>query len=647
MTGISTSLTLKDRFTNTLNKGAASVDRMLKGMRAVDTTTKRLNPSKPFSPLPGILRRNTSAMQDFNREQAEAAKGAEKVKSAWSGVGGLIRTALAAVGVGKIIGLSDSLTSTTARLNLMNDGSQSTDELSSKIMASAQRSRADYLSTANAIASMGTNAGAAFKSNDELIAFMEQVNKQFVIGGATAEGQAAAMTQLTQAMAAGALRGEELNSILENAPGIARAIESYMGVAEGSIKKYAEEGLISAKVVKNALFKAAEETNGKFESMPKTYAQVWTQIKNSGLSAFNAVLARVNQFLNSDVGTAMVNGIIQGFNMLAAGANWLMDAVTNVYNAISSGWKDIQPILEFAAPIALGVIIGAMVAWAISATQAAIATITAMSPIILIALAIGAAIGLVIALAMDMGATFGDVCGFIGGVLGGLYALGYNLVADAWNLIATFAEFFGNVFNNPVAAIGRLFYGLLDVILGVVETAANAIDALLGTDMSGAINGFRDSMNEWVDGIYGEQKVKIDRMDKLDYGQTIADWEKGGKAFGDGVSTSLDSLAGAFSSDSLLDGFGTDDLATTLDGANLGSVGEVGKIKNDVNIADEDIKLMKDVAEMRYVQNFVTLEPSISMAATVNKDADFDAFYNEFDRRVASELEAAAEDVYF
>ena len=216
-------------------------------------------------------------------------------------VKGIVATLAAGAGAKALLGLSDKLTSTTARLNFIVDDGGTVDELEQKIMASAQRSRAAYLDTASAIASMGANAGSAFESNDELIAFMEQVNKQFVIGGATAEGQSAAMLQLTQAMAAGALRGEELNSILENAPGIARAIESYMGIAEGSIKSYAEQGAITAEVVKNALLSAAEDTydemgnliegtNSKFESMPKTWAQIWIGMQNTALAAFNPIL---------------------------------------------------------------------------------------------------------------------------------------------------------------------------------------------------------------------------------------------------------------------------------------------------------------------------------------------------------------------
>lgn len=171
---------------------------------------------------------------------------------------------MAAFGAKKIIDITDEMTSAKARLKLMNDGKQSDEELQAKIMASAQRSRAGYLDTASAIAKLGLNAKNAFANNDETIAFMEQVNKLFVIGGASAQEQSNAMLQLTQAMASGALRGEELNSILDAGPGIARAIEKYMGIAEGSIKSVAEEGLVTADVVKNALFSAAEDTNAKF-----------------------------------------------------------------------------------------------------------------------------------------------------------------------------------------------------------------------------------------------------------------------------------------------------------------------------------------------------------------------------------------------
>ena len=197
-----------------------------------------------------------------------------------------------------VVGLSDTLAQTTARLDLMNDGMQTTAELQKDIYDSANRARSVYLDTADAISKMALNAGAAFNGNQEVISFMEQINKQFVIAGASAEDQKNAVRQLTQAMAAGTLRGEELNSILDSAPGIARAIESYMGIAEGSIKEYAEEGKITSDIVKNAMFAAAEETNEKFESMPLTWTQVWTQFQNTVIQAFEPVLDAINWVAN-------------------------------------------------------------------------------------------------------------------------------------------------------------------------------------------------------------------------------------------------------------------------------------------------------------------------------------------------------------
>lgn len=643
MSSISTSLSLKDRFTSTLNKGVNSVDRMLKKMNSIDKMSDGVDMSRPFKSVPAKVDSGTKRVENFTKKTKEAVNAANQVKSSWGGVGSVIKTAIAAFGAKKIIDITDDMTSAKARLKLMNDGNQSDADLQAKIMESAQRSRAGYLDTASAIAKLGLNARSAFARNDETIAFMEQVNKLFVIGGASAQEQSNAMTQLTQAMAAGALRGEELNSILDAGPGIARAIEKYMGISEGSIKSVAEQGLVTADVVKNALFSAAKDTNEMFESMPKTYGQVWTQIKNKAISAFDGIMTRINGFLNSDTGTAIVNGILNGINIVASGVSWLMDRIESMGNTIKNNWSKIQPIIEVAAPISIGIILALFAAWTVSAASAAIATLAAVWPLLLI----GAAIGLSISLAMKMGATFGDVCEFIGAILGGLYALGYNLIADAWNLIAVFIEFFGNVFNDPIGSIIRLFYDLLDVVLGVVETIANALDAVFGSNMAAAVNGFRDDMKSWVDDSLGEKAFTVERMDKLDYGNTVNSWAAGGKAFGNSVEDAMKSFDGALSS--ISDPFGgidSFDMAESMSGANLGKVDEVGKINSDVNIADEDIKLLKDVAEMRYVQNFVTLQPSIAMSASVTKDADFDTFYNQFGERITEEAYATAEGYY-
>lgn len=229
--------------------------------------------------------------------------------------------------------LTDKLANTNARVGVTVDDGGSVEELERKIMASAQRSRAAYFDTASAVASMGANAKAAFSSNDELISFIEQVNKQFVIGGADAQGQAAAMLQLKQAMGMGVLRGEELNSVLENAPGIARIIEQYMGIAEGSIKSYAEKGAVTAEVVKDALLGAADETNAAFESMPMTWGQIWTSMQNKALSIFSPILQRINDIANTDKFSAVTDGLLDGLAAAAKAGTVTLDVLLSIASA--------------------------------------------------------------------------------------------------------------------------------------------------------------------------------------------------------------------------------------------------------------------------------------------------------------------------
>lgn len=268
-------------------------------------------------------------------------------------------------GIETIVNLSDSMASTTARLDLMNDGLQSTEQLQKKIFQSAQNSRSAYLETAAAISKMGLNAGNAFTSNDELIAFMEQVNKNFVIGGASAEEQKNAMLQLTQAMGAGALRGEELNSILEQGPLIARNIEKYMGWASGSIKSYAADGMVTAEVVKNAMLAMAEETNNKFDGMNRTWAQVMTNIQNRALMASQGLLSMIN-LIAQHWGSIEPVAIAAGVGILFfSTATWVAcGGVGTLTGAIGVLWSTLikNPFILLASLI-LGVVVYAIYQW--------------------------------------------------------------------------------------------------------------------------------------------------------------------------------------------------------------------------------------------------------------------------------------------
>lgn len=619
-------------------------------------------------------------------------------------IGKLAAAAGAAFGVKQLFNLSDQMTSNTARLSLIVDDGGSVDALEAKIMASAQRSRAAYLDTANAIASMGANAGAAFSGNDELIAFMEQVNKQFVIGGASAQGQSAAMLQLTQAMAAGALRGEELNSILENAPGIARAIESYMGIAEGSIKQYAQEGAITAEVVKNALFAAADETNAKFESMPMTWGQIWTSMQNRALTALDPVLTKLNGIANSEQFSTVADSALQAFSVLASVATVALDAVFGLGAAIVDNWSWIEPIvwgvvtvmgiyqgIVLALAIAEGIKTAATTAAAFSenAHAAALAMSTGATfsatvaqyglnaalyacPITWIVIAVIALIAVfyaAVAAVNHFAGTSLSATGIICGAFAVAGAFIINLIlgvvnffiacgVETYNLIATFANFFANVFNDPVGAIINLFAGMFDFILGIVQSAASLIDTVLGTDMSGAVAGFRNTVATKVEEIVGEQVEVMQKLDASDYQiQRIeyGDAWAAGNSFGKGIE---DTVGGLF------DGFGTDPSTLGADpgGGSVGyipydelskGVGDIsdntGSMAKSLEVSGEELEYLRDIAERDAINRFTTAEVKIDMTGMTNKidgGADLDGVIRELTDGFTEALLTAAEGVH-
>lgn len=601
----------------------------------------------------------------------------------------LVATLAAGAGIKAILGMSDKMTSTSARLSFLVDDGGSVDALEQKIMASAQRSRAAYLDTASAIASMGANAGSAFSDNDELIAFMEQVNKQFVIGGATAEGQSAAMLQLTQAMAAGALRGEELNSILENAPGIARAIESYMGVAEGSIKQYAEQGLITSEVVKNALFSVADETNAKFESMPMTWAQVWTTMQNKALSIFDPILARINQVANSERFSTVTDGIISGLTGIAAVAGVVLDLLISGGALVVDNWSWISPIvwglvaaflayntvalitngINGAMALAEGVKAAAL-AMSTGATFAATAAQYGLNAALL-ACPITWIVVLVIALVAAFYAAVAAINHFAGtslsatGLIMGAFAVAgaflINLVlgvvnfviglgAELYNLIATFANFFANVFNDPVGAIINLFAGMFDFILGIVESAASLIDTVLGTDMSSAVAGFRNTVATKVEEIVGDQVEVMEKLDasdyqiqRIEYGDAWAAGNDLGKGIEDAVGGLFDFDLGT--GEDYGAGFTMDDIANNaaLTAENTGATADA------LTASNEELAYLRDIAEREAINRFTTAEVRIDMTGMTNRiegSADLDGVISELTNGFTEALVTAAEGVH-
>lgn len=651
-----------------------------------------------FDSIEQNIREAGNQQDRFNRRIRDGTTAADGL---WSKLKGIAATVGGLAAAKKIIGISDDLASTRARLNLIVDDGGSVSELKKKIMASAQRSRSAYFDTASAIASLGSNAGAAFANTDEIIAFMEQINKQFVIGGASAQGQAAAMLQLTQAMAAGALRGEELNSILENAPGIARAIESYMGIAEGSIKSYAEQGLITAEVVKNAMFAAADETNAKFESMPKTWAQIWTSMQNKALSIFNPILTKINQIANSEQFTKVTDGIINGLAGVASVATVILDLLINVASVVVDNWSWLSPIIlgvaaalgvyygrlllvrgaELASAAVSGAVAvakGIMAAATMLVTGATWAQVTAQyglnaamyaCPLVWIIILIIALVALFYAAVAAVNhfagtsvSATGLICGafmaalaFIGNIFVALWNLVVDVFVMIYNLVATVANFIGNVFNDPVAAVARLFFDLADTVLSVLQALASAIDTIFGSNLAGSVQGWRDSLGGWVDSTFGKgeevmEKLNADdlKLGRFEYGAAF----DMGYEFGQGVEDTVGGLFDFSAMDSLgadaLDAYG---LGNTLDGiyGNTGdTAGNTAAMSDALDIAEEDLAYMRDIAEREAINRFTTAEIRVEQQNTnyISQDTDLDGIMDAWANDFATKLDVSEEGVH-
>lgn len=320
-----------------------------------DCTHKAIDTASIQTAREELANANATIMQieeSVKKANNESNKMPEKFKNATTSAEGLLNKvkniALAIggiTGIKKVLDLSDEMASTTARLNLIVDDGGSIQELENKIFSSAMRSRASYQDTADMISKLGSQAKGAFKNNDELIAFTEQLNKNFVLAGTNQQGIASAQLQLTQALASGVLRGEELNAVYENATPIIQKIADYLDVDIGKIRGMASEGKLSAEVVKNALLASAEETNKAFEKMPMTWAQIWTKMKNIAIKAFQPILNKINQLVNNPQTQKVINGIISAISVLVGVINPLLDIIINIGSFIIDNWSWIAPII--------------------------------------------------------------------------------------------------------------------------------------------------------------------------------------------------------------------------------------------------------------------------------------------------------------
>lgn len=475
-------------------------------------------------------------------------------------------------GLKKAVDLSDSLVSMRARLDRMNDGLQTTQELETMIYQSAQRSRGSFTDTMGLVSQLGTMAGDAFSSSKEIVQFAEQLNKQLALSGASGSSAQAAILQLEQGLASGVLRGDELNSVMKQAPALAKSIADYMQVSVGALREMGSQGQITADIVKNALFEAAEDTNAEFEKTPMTWAQVWTVASNTAVRALDPLLTAINWVANNiqTIGPIVVS-LGTAFGVMLIAANW-----TN--------------ILTFATEKA-------------AAAQAFLNAVMSANPAALAAvgvLVLVAAFYAGIAAVNHFAGTSISATGIITGAFTtmGAFILNGTLV-PLHNGFAAFVNFLGNAFNDPITAIDVLFYDMSITILKYVQNVAQGLEGLINM-----IPGVEVNMTSGIDKLIGKLEYGRNWTIKQNgYKEYIKPWENFdlGKAYNAGhdwgANLNLSTIMGGGSSSlEIPQAANINDLLKNIDK-------NTGKIAKTVDLSDEQIKMLVDVAERKYVNN--------------------------------------------
>jgi tape measure domain-containing protein len=653
--------------------------------------------SQTVSGTERYIRDNVDEQGRFNQKINEGTANADNLMNT---IKSAVATYATVQTAGVVFDLSDTLTSTTARLSMMNDGVQTTSELINMVYAAAQDARGSFDQMADVVARFGNNARDAFGSSEEVVAFADLIQKQMTIAGASTQEAANAELQLSQALGSGVLRGDELNSIFEQAPNLIQNIADYLDVPIGQIREMAADGKLSANVVKAAIFSAADDINSKFESMPQTFAQIWTSSQNTALMSFQPVLNRLNEIANSDAFQQFVNNAIGGLSAVASVSLEILNFLVNVAYVVANNWSWISPIIGgvtaalmayYGSRLAVNAVdmIGNGIHLATAAVMmihaAATGTLTAATaaeiaaqnglngallacPITWIVMGVIALIAVLLAvtnaIAQVTGVTQSGV-GIITGVIavGGAFILNtiislinsvITLGVSFWNMLANFAAAFGLIFNDPIAAIEVMFLSLFNFIVSIVSSAAGILDTIFGSDLQSAVQGFQDKIqaqiNTTVENAGSDKPKTLDpsdyTMDRISYGDAFSM----GADFGDGVVGGIsDFFNKTFNMDSIAPSVDLSDYTAGIGDGVKDIAGNTGAIKNSLDITDEDLKYLRDIAEQEVINRFTTAEVKIDMSGmnnNISNGMDLDGVVSVMAEGVAEAIDTAAEGVH-
>lgn len=645
------------------------------------------------------IRDNVDEQGRFNQEISAGTQQANELTNT-------IKRAVAAYvsiqSVGKALNISDELVQTTSRLNMMSDGVQTTAELVNMVYAAAQDARGSFSQMADVVARFGNNAKDAFSSSEEVVAFADLIQKQMTIAGASTQEAANAELQLSQALGSGVLRGDELNSIFEQAPNLIQNIADYLDVPIGKIREMAADGELSADVVKAAIFSAADDINSKFNEMPMTWGQMWQSMQNTALIAFQPVLQRLNDLANSEAFQTFIQGAIEAMATLANILLNVFEVAASVGAFIGDNWSIIAPII-YGVIAALGAYLAIMgivnaitaISAAIDATKAAADALAAgqtflwtvqqyglnaalaACPITWIIVLIIALIAIIFAVCNAIAkmtgianSGFGVITGGVNVVIQFFKNLGLtvaNIALGIGNAIAALASNMMTAFHNAICSIQSWFYNLLSTALSVIEGICAALNKLpfVEFDYSG-ISSAADDYAAKASEAAGNKEDYQSISDAFNEGFTTFDafqdgWASdafnAGAAWGDGVADKVSNF-------SLSDVFGQTDIPNVGDytsgfsdaiansgvGDGIGNIDDnTGKIKDSLDITEEDLKYLRDIAEQEAINRFTTAEINVDMSGmqnTVNSGDDIDGFMTKLTDSVNEAVDNMTEGVH-
>lgn len=629
------------------------------------------------------IRDNVDEQGRFNQEISAGTQQANELTNT-------IKRAVAAYvsiqSVGKALNISDELVQTTSRLNMMNDGVQTTAELVNMVYAAAQDARGSFSQMADVVARFGNNAKDAFSSSEEVVAFADLIQKQMTIAGASTQEAANAELQLSQALGSGVLRGDELNSIFEQAPNLIQNIADYLDVPIGKIREMAADGELSADVVKAAIFSAADDINSKFNEMPMTWGQIWQSMQNTALIAFQPVLQRLNDLANSEAFQTFIQGAIEAMATLANILLNVFEVAASVGAFIGDNWSIIAPII-YGVIAALGAYLAIMgivnaitaISAAIDATKAAADALAAgqtflwtvqqyglnaalaACPITWIIVLIIALIAIIFAVCNAIAkmtgianSGFGVITGGVNVVIQFFKNLGLtvaNIALGIGNAIAALASNMMTAFHNAICSVQSWFYNLLSTALSVIEGICSALNKLpfVEFDYSG-ISSAADDYAAKASEAAGNKEDYQSISDAFNEGFTTfgafqdgwaSDAFNAGAAWGDGIADKVSNF-------SLSDVFGQTDIPNVGDytsgfndaiansgvGDSIGNIDDnTGKIKDSLDVTEEDLKYLRDIAEQESINRFTTAEVTINQTNNnnVSSDTDLDGFITALD----------------